>query len=90
MRCVRSLQPPYPAVPLSELSALQTRGPARCSAGLWGTIWGQPVAGGGCLSPRSGSALLGRKGRGEPGLFPALEWEGCSQLDPGISPFVWS
>ncbi|KAI1230212.1 hypothetical protein IHE44_0010175 [Lamprotornis superbus] len=55
-----------------------------------GMGWGQLLSGWGCLSPKSGSALLGRKGRGESGLFPASEWEECSQLYPETSPYVWS
>lgn len=40
--------------------------------------------------PSSPETPLGRKGRGEPGLFPALQWGGCSQLCPEVSPSVCS
>uniref|UniRef100_A0A8C3KLE4 Protein kinase domain-containing protein n=1 Tax=Calidris pygmaea TaxID=425635 RepID=A0A8C3KLE4_9CHAR len=37
-------------------------------------VWGGLSDGaGGCLSPKSGNFPLGRKGRGEPGLFPPGE-----------------
>lgn len=43
--------------------------------------------------PSSPETPLGRKGRGEPGLFPAPQQGGCSRLCPEVSPsvcFWWS
>lgn len=87
---------PLTRISLAETPALQPCDPAQCQTGCWG-VWdcsarhGLGEGGlcddvGGCLFPQVRKRSLGRKGRGELGLFPAPEQEGCSWLGLKAAP----